>query len=180
MAQYANSPIITSWILSYNAAVDMTQPLDSFYDLMWNIQTAQGYGLDVWGRIVGVNRAIAIPNSAQYLGFNEAGSSWTGFNQGILFGGGVLTQNYVLNDSDFRRLILAKAAGNLSDGSIPSVNQILLNLFFGRGSCYVVDNQNMSVTYTFHFSLTPAEIAIVLQQNVLPTAAGVIVNFAII
>ncbi|QPF81685.1 DUF2612 domain-containing protein [Bradyrhizobium genosp. L] len=179
LAQYANSPIITSWVNSFNAAMDLTEAFDNFYDLIWNVLTAQGYGLDVWGRIVGVQRAISIPGGVQYLGFEEAGGSWTGFNQGGFYSGGGLTQNYVLSDDDFRKLILAKASGNISDGSIPSVNAILLGLFPGRGTCYIADNLNMSQTYTFNFALTAVEIAIVLQANVLPNAAGVIVNILV-
>lgn len=178
LSQYANSPVITGMITAFNAAMDMTQLLDEFYDMMWNILTAEDYGLDVWGRIVGVSRTISIPGSVQYLGFEEAGSSWTGFNQGILFSGGLLTTNFVLQDGDFRRLILAKAAGNVSDGSIQSVNAILLKLFPGRGVCYVQDNQNMTLTYVFKFALTPVEIAIVSQLNVLPNAAGVGITVA--
>lgn len=178
IAQYANSPILTAMIESFNAAMDMTEPLDNFYDMIWNIQTAIGYGLDVWGRIVGVQRAIQIPGSVLLFGFEEAGASWTGFNQGGFYSGQSISQNYLLQDSDFRTLILAKAAGNISDGAIPSVNQILLTLFPNRGACYVVDGLNMSLTYTFHFQITPPELAIVSQLNVLPNAAGVIINVA--
>lgn len=178
MMQYANSPAITAMITEFNAAMDMTQNIDNFYDLMWNVFTAQGYGLDVWGRIVGVSRAISIPGSVQFFGFTEAGLSWTGFNQGGFFTGANLTTNYVLTDDDFRKLILAKAAGNISGGAIPAVNKILLNLFPGRGNCYVADGLNMSLTYTFTFALTPVELAIVSQLAVLPSAAGVIINIA--
>lgn len=178
ISQYANSPTLTGIITSFNAAADLTAVFDSFYDLMWNILTAQGYGLDVWGRIVGVQRAISIPGTVQYLGFEEAGSSWTGFGQGGFYGGGLLTQNFLLNDTDFRKLILAKAAGNISDGSIPSINAILLALFPNRGACYVVDGLNMTLTYTFRFALTPAEVAIVSQLNVLPNPCGVVINVA--
>lgn len=176
ISQYANSPILTSMITSFNAAMDLTQFFDSFYDMIWNILTAQGYGLDVWGRIVGVQRTVSIPGSVQYLGFEEAGTSWTGFNQGILFSGGLLTSNFVLQDPDFKRLILAKAASNISDGSIKSVNSILLALFPGRGNPHVIDNQNMSLIYAFDFIISPVEIAIVSQLNVLPTAAGVAIT----
>jgi hypothetical protein len=173
LSQYANSPILTGIITSFNAAMDLTATFDSFYDLIWNVLTAQGYGLDVWGRIVGVQRTISVPATVSYLGFEEAGASWTGFGQGIFFSGGLLTTNFVLADADFKRLILAKAASNISNGSIPSVNAILLALFPGRGACYVVDNLNMNVTYTFNFALTPVEVAIVSQLNLLPTGAGV-------
>lgn len=177
MAQYANSPALTAMITAFNAAMDFTQTIDNFYDLLWNVFTAQGYGLEVWGRIVGVVRTISIPGSVQFFGFTEAGTSWTGFGQGIFASpGSALTQNYILQDIDFRRLVLAKAAGNISDGSIISVNKILLSLFPGRGKCFVADGLNMSLTFTFNFSITPAELAIVSQLNVIPQAVGVIVN----
>jgi hypothetical protein len=176
ISQYANSPVITGMIESFNAAMDITVPMEDFYDLVWNIATAQGYGLDVWGRIVGVQRAVQIPGSIELLGFKEAGSSWTGFGQGGFYSGEAITQNYILQDTDFRTLILAKAAGNISDGAIPSVNQILMNLFPYRGDAYVADGLNMSLTYTFHFQLTPPELAIVSQLDVLSNAAGVIIK----
>lgn len=176
IAQYANSPILTDMIESYNSAMDLTVPMESFYDMIWNVATAQGYGLDVWGRIVGVQRSIRIPGNVSLFGFNEAGSSWTGFGQGTFYTGQSLNQNYVLVDADFRRLILAKAAGNISDGSITSVNKILLNLFPNRGDAYVVDNLDMSLAYKFAFPLTPVELAIVSQLDVLPNPAGVVIN----
>jgi hypothetical protein len=177
ISQYANSEILTGIITAFNAAMDMTENFDNFFDLIWNVLTAQGYGLDVWGRIVGVSRTVQLPGNVTYLGFEEAGSSWTGFNQGGLYSGEGTTTNFNLSDDDFRTLILAKAAGNISDGSIPSVNAILLALFPNRGACFVQDNQNMSVTYVFKFPLTAVELAIVSQANVLPTAAGVAIAF---
>jgi hypothetical protein len=179
ISQYSDSPILTSLITSFNAAVDQTQNINNLYDMIWNIQTAQGYGLDVWGRIVGVIRTLAFPTGATYLGFEEAGSSWTGFGQGGLYSGAQgLTTNYNLSDADFRRLILAKAAGNISNGSIPALNAILMALFPNRGSVYVADNQNMSLTLTFPFALTPVQLAIVSLSGVLPIPAGIVVNIS--
>ena len=175
ISQYANSPVLDGIILAFNAAMDLTESLDNFYDMIFNVETAQGYGLDVWGRIVGVSRTLSLPSGATYLGFEEA-SSWTGFGQGGFYTGGGLSSNFVLSDTDFRTLIFAKAAGNISDGSIESINEILLTLFPSRGDCHVVDNQNMSLTYSFPFNLTPVEIAIVEASGVLPSPCGVVVN----
>jgi len=175
ISQYANSPILTGMIEAFNAAMDQTENFDNLYDMIWNIATATGYGLDVWGRIVGVTRALSFPGTITFLG-NEEADSWTGFGQGILFSGGGVTTNFQLTDSDFRRLILAKAAGNVSDGSIPSLNAILLQLFPLRGNCFVVNNQNMTMTLTFQFPLNPIENAILQQSNVLPYPVGVVVN----
>src|SRR5579859_7576423 len=157
ISQYANSPILDGIINAFNAAMDPTEVLD------------------VWGRIVGVKRTLSIPGSVTFFGFEEAGS-WTGFGQGGFFTGSGATTNFVLSDSDFRKLVYAKAAGNISDGSIPGVNQILLTLFPGRGICYVQDNQNMSLAYVFKFPLTTVELAILGQSNVLPNPAGVAVS----
>jgi hypothetical protein len=176
ISQYKNSDRIDEMILAFNAAMDQTVNIQNIYGLIWNIATAEGYGLDVWGRIVGVNRTIKFPLTSNVpLGYEEA-ASWVGFGQGGFYTGGVLNGNVVLNDSDFRTLIYAKAAGNISDGSIPSVNKILLTLFPHRGDCYVQDNQNMTLTYVFHFFLNPVENVIVNLAGVLPTATGVIVN----
>ena len=75
-------------------------------------------------------------------------------------------------------MILAKAATNIWDGSIPSYNKILLNLFPQRGLCYLADNQNMSMTQTFHFALSPVDIAIVQFSGALPSPTGIAVSIA--
>ena len=48
-------------------------------------------------------------------------------------------------------VIFAKAAANITDCSIPAINQILLNLFPSRGNCYVVDGPNQAETQAFGF-----------------------------
>ena len=60
-------------------------------------------------------------------------------NQSPFYSGAVLTSNFNLSDDAFRTLIFAKALANISDGSIPAINQLLLNLFPRRGNCYVTD-----------------------------------------
>lgn len=177
ISQYANSPVIPDMILAFNAALDQTENMDNLFDLVWNIDTAQGYGLDVWGRIVGVSRTLQLPPAGTaYLGFNEAAGSWTGFGQGGFYSGGGVTSNFVLSDPDFRILILAKAAGNISDGSIPSLNKILLGLFPGRGACYVVDNLDMTMVLKFSFHLSAIELSIVQTSGALPIPCGVAVS----
>lgn len=174
MMQYANSPAITAMITEFNAATDMTQNISNFYDLMWNIFTAQGYGLDVWGRIVGVGRVFNVA-SGIYFGFAEAADDTESpFNSGgPLFSGEATTGSYALTDEAFRLLIFAKALSNITDGSIPSINQILLTLFPGRGNCWVGDNLNMSQTFHFNFALSQVELAIVDQSGILPKSVGV-------
>jgi hypothetical protein len=173
ISQYANSPTIVSLISSFSNWLDPTANLEEFYDLIWNVDTAQGYGLDVWGRIVGVGRVLNVATGS-YFGFTgPSGASGDPYNQSPFYSGQSTTSNFALSDDGFRTLIYAKAAANITDGSIPSINQILLTLFPGRGNCYVVDNEDMTMIYHFNFILTPVEAAIVSQSGVIPRPCGV-------
>lgn len=178
ISQFANSPSMGRLIAAFADAVEAGPLVDAFYDLVWNIDTAVGYGLDVWGRIVGVGRVLQVA-SGLYFGFAEAAdtTSESPFNDaGPFFSGGATTGGFALSDDAFRLLILAKALSNISDGAMPTINKILLALFPGRGNAYVTDGRNMTMTYTFAFTppLTPVEFAIVSQSGILPKPVGVL------
>jgi hypothetical protein len=173
LSQFANSPVLTTLIGNMDAYLDQTANLDSFYDLIFNVATAQGYGLDIWGKIVNVSRILDVPGTAEYFGFEEAGIGADPFNTQPFFSGQQLTTNYILSDSAYRVLIYAKALANICDGSIPSINQILLRLFPNRGNCFVTDGLDMTMEYTFQFILSPVELAIVAQSGALPKPTGV-------
>lgn len=175
--QYANSPALTALLSNFFQYIDQTINLDSFFDLVWNVDTAEGWGLDVWGRIVGVSRTLSVPSDIPYLGFEEQSPTVESFGSGVFYGGQILTTNFSLLDDDFRVLVLAKALANISDGSIPAINQLLLNLFPNRGNAFVADDGNMQMTYTFEFPLSAIEVSIVTQSGVLPKSSGVTVNF---
>lgn len=177
LAQYANSLRLTAMLTSFNAAVDETPELDDFYDLIWNVMTAEGNGLDIWGRIVGVSRTLAVAPGAPAptFGFNEPGNDWVGFNQAPFTQGETIASNITLTDDQFRPVVLAKAATNIWDGSIAGLNSILLALFQGRGTPYVRDNQNMSITYVFQVVLTAIEQAIIESAGVLPQPTGIVI-----
>lgn len=246
IAQYANSPILTRLIENLFAYLDQTENLDAFFDKIWNILTAEGEGLDIWGRIVGVSRTLQVATGS-WLGFNEALPGSLGFNDarpmvfapafgfeeaagqpfgqstfnlhqqwsdnalvgGIFFDGAALTSNYQLSDTAYRQLIFAKAAANITNGSIPAINRILMTLFPNRGNCYVTEGQvvdpwfgfaeqqntlgfnqasfysgsslhTMTMTYTFQFQLAPVELAIVEQSGVLPKPTGVAASVVIL
>jgi len=174
ISQYAESPIINALIADMNAWVDPQADLTAFYNDIWNINTAQGYGLDVWGRILGVTRVVQIPTAGLVFGFQQqvAGGDIDTFGFANFAGSGA-NQNYSLSDAQFRLLLLAKAATNISSGSIPAINAILLALFPGRGDVYVTDGENMTMTYHFTFSLSIVELAIIGQSGVLPKPVGV-------
>jgi Protein of unknown function (DUF2612) len=173
ISQYAQSPTLNQIITNLNNNIDPSAIIDDFYNMVWNVDTAQGYGLDVWGRIVGVGRVLQI-SASKYFGFDEATTlSADPFEQSPFYGGQTINNNFILSDPGFRTLIYAKALANITDGSIRTLNQILTILFGGVGNAYVQDNRNMTLTYTFTFTPTPVDVAIIQQSGVLPRPTGV-------
>lgn len=156
ISQYANSPTIVQLIRSMNEYIDPSANIDAFYNLVWNVHTAEGYGLDLWGRIVGVTRNLNLPE-----GIDNPG--------GYFFEPGT----YTLDDEYFRTLILVKALANITNCTAQSVNQLLTNLFAGRGRCYVRDTADMTMVYVFEFFLEPFEFAIVTASGAIPHPVGV-------
>lgn len=141
-SQYANSPIITSLIESMNAAIDPSKDIDNFYIWVWDVATAQGFGLDIWGRIVGVSRTLQT------------------------------TPATVLDDLDYRSLIMLKALSNISAATSPSINTLLLN-WLGNVRAYVSDLGNMEMLLQFEFELTPIQLAILQHSGIFPRPTGV-------
>lgn len=176
LSQYANSPVLLAILTQFTEALTRLVDFERFYELIWNVDTAQGYGLDVWGRIVGVNRVLDLGLGPRYFGFQEGLPDYDPFNVSPFYDGEALTQNYALSDDGFRVLILAKAYSNICDGSSSSINRLLKMLFGSSGRCYVVDNLDMSFVYKFEFTLTPLQRAILVQSGVMPRPTGVSVT----
>jgi hypothetical protein len=106
------------------------------------------------------------------MGFKE-GLNYQPFGQAPFYNGSVATNTYALADPAYRTLILVKALANISQCSARSLNQLLQNLFAGRGRCYVSDTGSMQMRFTFEFPLYPYEIAILTQSGAVPRPAAV-------
>jgi hypothetical protein len=143
ISRFAGSEILVSLISSFNAATDPSANIQAFYNYIWNVRTAVGNGLNIWGKIVGVSRVV--PSSPPIT----------------------------LEDADYQTLILVKAAANIGNVTIPTLNRLLRQIFAGSGLVYVQDNLDMTLTYVFLFQLTAAQQAIVENSGVLPRPAGV-------
>lgn len=173
ISQYANSPTIVQLIRNMDTYLNPGTNFDDFYSYVWNIETAQGFGLDILGRIVNIGRALEIPSDAPTFGFTEGGPDYQPFGQAPFYNGPPETSTYLLSDSAYRKLILMKALLNISNSSVPSLNQLLQNLFEGRGGCYVRDDGDMQITFVFKFELLPFERAILTRSNAIPRPAAV-------
>jgi hypothetical protein len=178
-SEYSTAPTIGQFLACMNAWLDQAGNINNFYNNVWDIATATGYGLDVWGRILGVSRVLNVA-SGTFFGFSNADdTNEVGFSQnGIFYMGQAATGNYALTDQSFLTLLYAKALANIWDGSIPGLNNILLVLFGASGDAWVTDNQNMTMTYSFSFTPTPVQQAII-NSGVIPRSVGVLTSIAV-
>jgi hypothetical protein len=176
ISQYANSPIIRQLLEDWNADLDPRASFQDFYDKVWNVATAEGYGLDMWGRRVGVSRVISIPSlGTAYFGFSDQGTyeGYQPFGQAPFWPDGPFTDNITLNDDDYRVLIMTKAMSNISDCAAPTINALLQKLFGSRGTCYVIEKFNMEMEYFFAFMLSSVDLAILCNSGAFNRPAGV-------
>lgn len=182
ISQYANSPTLLRLIENMAAYIDPSADFLNFFSFVWNVDTAVGFGLDIWGRIVGVSRVLPISGALNDFGFHNSDSppDWEPFNQGPFFSGNANTGAYTLPDDAYRTLILTKALANITATNAQALNQLVRNLFPGRGRCYVQDLGGMAMSYVFEFALSTVEYAILTQSGVLPHPAGVLVNVLVI
>lgn len=170
-SQYANSPILLALIDAFNSAIDPGPAIDAFYADVWDITTATGYGLDVWGRIVGVKRILTLPSGSN-TGFAE-GPSGDPWGESSWYFGQPASNNYIIGDAIYRKLILAKALANISGATIPTYNRMLQLLFPGRGNAFATDTGGMVMLLSFAFSLEAFEIAMLQQSGVFSAPTGV-------
>lgn len=179
-SQYANSPVIMQLLADWNVDIDPRSLLQDFITKVWNISTAEGYGLDMWGRRVGVTRTISVPDvSVTYFGFSEGGG-YQPFGQAPFYDGYQTTTQVDLSDDDYRTLLLAKALANISNCSAPVINLILYNLFLAPGrhyegrKAYVIDIGNMEMQYYFGFVLTSEDLAMLINSGAIQRPVGVL------
>lgn len=182
ISQYANSPTLAQLIQNMNEYVDPRTNMDNFYRYVWNVDTAVGFGLDIWGNIVGVSRLLQIPGADPIVGFDNASvpKDWYPMSQGRFAIEGEVTTAYELPDDAYRVLILTKALANIVSTTAPALNQLLKNMFPGRGRAFVRDLGNMAMQFVFNFRLTTVEYAILTQSGVLPHPAGVFYSVVVI
>lgn len=144
--QYDNAPRLQSllqkkqdWYHQNN-----TQFWMDWLDNVFNISTANDFGLTVWGLLLRVDRTYIVNN-----------------------------QPYSLDTEQYRLLLKGRLLYLSMNGSVPEINAYLHLLFENRGPVYVIDNQNMTIRYVLEFNPTESEKIVFLNTGILPRPAGV-------
>lgn len=180
LREYQASPILCDLLCYSDQWMDLTQFTAGFLSNVWNINTAQGFGLDIWGRILGQSRYLQVTqtpgdNFGFYANADASGAQpWKPWSQAPFYGGDASgTVAFSLQDSSYRQLLLVKAASNIARCDVKSINALMRSMFGSRGRCYCGYDlaQPMHIGYHFEFVPTNVERSII-ESGLFPCPAG--------
>lgn len=127
---------------------------DFVVDFFWNIfnlRTANDFGLNIWGKILNFPRQIV-------LSYGEHAG-----------------EVYELSKEQYRFLLIGQVLKFQMDTTIPEINKYLSVIFpNNNGTCYVIDNQDMTINYSIAEGFLTDEIKVLVDNyEFLPRPAGV-------
>lgn len=173
-SQYAASPTITALVDGVNALIDPRSDIQLFYDNIFNPATAVGIGLDIWARIVGVERNIYLEDLSNNFGFFITGTQeWEPWDQGTFYSPDTVQKgSYKIADDAFRRFIFWKALANISTADCYTMNRLLSKLF--DNPVIVTETGVMQIRITTTTPLEDWQKAVLRQYGMFgkPAAVG--------
>lgn len=151
---------------------------DDWYRDVFDLRTANLFGLQVWAIILGqpiVFSNVSNPDKPTW-GF---GDYHRNFNRGNFMSTDGFT--YRLSVETARVLLQLRYFQLTSSGTVPEINRILKSVFEENyGFAYLRDNLDMTQTYIFNFAL-PSDMRFLFNNyDVLPRPAGVGSNYEVI
>lgn len=149
----------------------------NWYSDVFNLDTANEFGLSVWSRILGVPLQVQVEGSLSKEAFGF-GANHKNFNNGNFARG---QAGDIPLTTDQSRLVLKLRYFQLvSRGSVPETNEWLASLFGDQGTVYVVDSLDMTFA-TYFFGFEPdSQLRFILEKyDLLPRPAGVGVKYQI-
>ena len=169
-SQYAASPTIRA--LAESARIRITPDADIalFYRCIFDIATAEGVGLDIWGRILGIGRFVDVEEAQDWFGFNTA--DYDPHDTSPFYAGAGVTRRYALSDDAYRQLLLWKAMANIATADAASLNHLMAALFPGQ-DIVVHEWGVMALELYIFFPLMPWQRAILRNYGLLAKGAGV-------
>lgn len=170
ISQYANSP---KYVALYNGLCDMfsnAKTMEDWYNVVFNIKTATGYGLDWWGKIL---------NQGRQVSYTENGTVVN------VFLGGEQTIDGVTYSADYmenlyRTVLFLRAMSYITNCTVASLNN-MLQFYFNtveasqNALVYVIEYGVMEIRYVFRMYLSKVQKAIFAE--VLPKPTGVGISF---
>lgn len=137
---------------------------------VFDLRTANQFGLVVWGIILGLQLYVNTPTpDGPIFGFDGSG--------GVNFDNGILNDqngsSILLPIETQRRALQLRYIQLTSSGTVPEINRALKFVFGDLGNAYLLDYGNMTQAYIFLFPLTADLIYLFNNYDILPRPAGV-------
>jgi hypothetical protein len=139
---------------------------------VFDLRTANDFGLAVWGRILDQSREVFVPAAredypAWGFGPNRRNFFRSNFRRS--------RDDYLRLDTEqYRLLLFLRHYKLISRGSVPEINRFMAMLFESDDRVYVLDPLDMSyVTYIFTFMPSSWQRFVVEDMDSLPRPAGV-------
>lgn len=177
--EHNNADALTSLVSSKQAWYKTNQEdfWSSWFRDVFNLDTANAFGLAVWARILNVPLAVQVESSADKPAWGF-GTNHQNFNSGNFARAIAGEQNLTVEQ---RRLVLKLRYFQLtSRGAVPEINEFLKALFGDQGNVYVIDSLDMTfATYFFNFNPSSDLRFILEKYDLLPRPAGVGVRYVV-
>lgn len=143
---------------------------------VFNLKTANAFGLSVWARILDVSLTIEREqNTVDVFGFGVAHKNFNNGGFGVAAGA---TDSVSVEQA--RKMLLARYFTLTYAPTVPNINMIL-GVLFGESAVYVVDSLDMSyITYTFNGEPDYRTRDLLKNADFLPRPAAVGVDFEIL
>lgn len=146
----------------------------SWYRDVFNIETANRFGLSVWGRILNISLGVDQPPQPNKISFGF-GANHANFNNGNF---GVLSSGSQQLSLEQQRMLIRMRYFQLTcRPTVPEINEFMSYLFEASGPAYVVDNLDMTMTYVFGFPPSSELLFVLENYDFLPRPSGVGVDW---
>ncbi len=174
--QYNEAPRIEALLRAKQAWYDgeQTEFWTDWVTDVFNLQTANDFGLSVWAIILGLPLSVMPADDPNKPIFGFAADD-VNFNNGNF----AATSQIVLNTDQKRMALRLRYFQMTTRGSVPHIN-FILRAVFGEGAAYVVDGLTMRMRYVFTEALAPEIVFVLTEYDLLPRPAGVYVDYVII
>lgn len=156
--------------------INQKQFWENWYRDVFNLLTANDFGLSVWALILGVPIFITIPghDGQPAWGFDEFHRN---FNRGNFANASGTTTGLTTEE---KRIVLRLRYVKLTSRcAIPYTNYMLDKIFTDFGKVYILDNLDMTITAIFEFYPSFRLRQAIKDYDLIPRGAGVGINYII-
>jgi len=168
ISQYANSPKFVSLVNGLTGLFSNSKLISDWFNVVYNIKTAKGFGLDIWGKILNQGRNFTYTNE-------KTGVKTYYYLKGEMTIDGTIFSSDEIENT-YRTVLIMKALSNITNATAKSLNDLLQFYFQDRGKMYVIKYDTMKIRYVFEFYVNKLEKSI-FTSNVMPKPTGVGVDF---